>query len=80
MVVLYSGHYRSFNDIQGRMDYFGPFVNRSARLAAVAEGGQVVASRSAYEEVEEKLTNTSVLALGAFKLKGLSAREIIYQV
>lgn len=47
--------------ITRRMDYFGPMVNRSARVSAVAEGGQISASADAIEIIRtlcgERLTD-----------------------
>lgn len=39
--------------ITRRMDYFGPMVNRSARVESVAEGGQITASADVIELVKE---------------------------
>lgn len=39
--------------ITRRMDYFGPMVNRSARVEAVAEGGQITASADVVDIVKE---------------------------
>lgn len=39
--------------ITRRMDYFGPMVNRSARVESVAEGGQITASADVVEIVKE---------------------------
>eukprot|EP00127_Corallochytrium_limacisporum_P003949 Clim_evm34s155 gene=Clim_evmTU34s155 len=69
----------------GRMDYYGPMVNRSARISGVADGGQVVLSRRTLQEIQdvlpaEKLENITISLLGAYKMKGIDEPEIIFQV
>lgn len=44
--------------ITGRMDYFGPMVNRASRIASAADGGQICVSK----DVVQELTDT----IGAF--------------
>ena len=39
--------------ITRRMDYFGPMVNRSARIEGAAEGGQICASADAIELIKQ---------------------------
>ncbi|BFZ58359.1 cysteinyl-tRNA synthetase [Savitreella phatthalungensis] len=38
--------------ITKRMDYFGPMVNRAARISAVADGGQITVSADVVRDVE----------------------------
>jgi adenylate cyclase len=42
------------------MDYFGPMVNRSARVSATAVGGEIMVSADALKEVTPWLQNTDV--------------------
>ncbi|CAE6444827.1 unnamed protein product [Rhizoctonia solani] len=46
--------------ITGRMDYFGPMVNRSARVSATAIGGEIMVSADALKEITPWLQNTDV--------------------
>ena len=60
-------------------DYYGPAVNRAARLRAVATAGQVVVSRSTAELVADHLTDGLVLAeVGDRPLDGMARPERIY--
>ncbi len=66
----------------GRMDYFGPFVNRSARVGSAGHGGQILISKATYEAAIETIEDAEaqVTDLGEHRLKGLSRAEHIYQV
>jgi predicted ATPase/class 3 adenylate cyclase len=65
----------------GRMDYYGPMVNETARIAAAPSGGQVVFSEAAWGIVsrEEPDLGDSVLDLGEHWLKGVSRPTHLWQ-
>jgi predicted ATPase/class 3 adenylate cyclase len=64
----------------GRMDYFGPMVNRSARISAAGHGGQILLSHAVREAAGEELESALVKDLGEHRLKSLSRAERLYQV
>ncbi|KAJ4469519.1 adenylate cyclase [Lentinula aciculospora] len=43
--------------VNHRMDYFGPMVNRSARINSSAAGGQIMCSEEVIREIKAKLHN-----------------------
>ncbi|HEY8297152.1 MAG TPA: adenylate/guanylate cyclase domain-containing protein [Candidatus Baltobacteraceae bacterium] len=62
-------------------DYFGPAVNRVARLLATGHGGQVLLSAIAAELIEGTLEPEIALRpLGVFRLKDLTTPERVYQL
>jgi predicted ATPase/class 3 adenylate cyclase len=62
-------------------DYFGPAVNRTARLMALAHGGQVVASAATADVVADTLPpDVKLVDLGEHLLRDLSRREHVFQV
>ena len=62
-------------------DYFGPAVNRAARLEAIAHGGQVVVSRPTAEVVGDHLpVGVSLRDMGTHHLKDLSRPEVVFQL
>jgi predicted ATPase len=61
-------------------DYFGPAVNRVARLMAVGHGGQTLLSRATRELVRDTLDEgVSVRDLGEHRLKDLLRPERVFQ-
>ncbi|MBN2148666.1 MAG: tetratricopeptide repeat protein [Anaerolineales bacterium] len=62
-------------------DYFGPPLNRVARLLAAAHGGQVLLSLAAQELVRDCLPpSVSLRDMGSHRLKDLFRTEHIYQL
>ena len=62
-------------------DYFGPPLNRVARLLSAARGGQIVLSSAMYELVRDILpANASIIELGLHRLKDLVRPEQVYQL
>jgi predicted ATPase/class 3 adenylate cyclase len=62
-------------------DYFGPAVNRVARLLSAGHGGQVLLSLATQELVRNQLpTGTWLRDLGERRLKDLSRPERIFQL
>jgi predicted ATPase/class 3 adenylate cyclase/Tfp pilus assembly protein PilF len=62
-------------------DYFGPPVNRVARLLSAAHGGQVLLSLPAQELVRDQLpAGTSLMDLGERRLKDLFRPERVFQL
>jgi class 3 adenylate cyclase len=62
-------------------DYFGPAVNRVARLLAIAHGGQVLLSGAMADLVQGDLPpQASLRDLGEHQLKDLARPEYVYQL
>ncbi len=62
-------------------DYFGPAVNRVARLMSVGNGGQVLVSAATASLAQDGLTAGATLHdLGEHRLKDLSRPEQVYQL
>ena len=62
-------------------DYFGPVVNRTARLNAIAHGGQVLVSGATAELLSETLPESVALRdLGLHRLKDLGRPEQVFQL
>src|SRR5579872_2560308 len=66
---------------QRNADYFGPTVNRVARLLAIAYGGQVVVSGAATDLLQGCLpAQTTLRDLGEHQLRDLAFPEHVYQL
>jgi len=62
-------------------DYYGPTVNRAARLRAIAHGGQTIISGATYELVQDQLLEgISLVDMGDHGLKDLTRPEHVYQL
>ncbi|MBC8078547.1 MAG: tetratricopeptide repeat protein, partial [Chloroflexales bacterium] len=62
-------------------DYFGPPLNRIARMLAAGHGGQILLSLATAELVRDRLPPGATLVdLGAHQLKDLSRPEQIFQL
>jgi predicted ATPase/class 3 adenylate cyclase len=62
-------------------DYFGPVVNRTARLEAIAHGGQVLLSGATATLVRDSLpAGTWLTDLGQHRLRDLGRPEHVYQL
>ncbi len=73
-MALHTGECQERND-----DYFGPTVNRVARLLAVAHGGQVVASGTTASLLGD-VDGLSLVDLGAHRLRDLGRPEQVFQL
>ena len=58
-------------------NYFGPSVNRAARLMSIAHGGQVVVSDTTEMLLRDRV---ALRPLGEHRLRGLRGRMTVYQV
>ncbi|KNZ31674.1 MAG: hypothetical protein AD742_17050 [Methylibium sp. NZG] len=62
-------------------DFYGPEVNRAARVMSVAHGGQTLLSRAVADRVAAALpTGASLRDLGRVRLRDLSSPEHVYQL
>jgi predicted ATPase/class 3 adenylate cyclase len=62
-------------------DYFGPTVNRTARIMAAAHGGQVVLSAVAAGLAADRLPDgAAIVDLGEHRLKDLGRPERVFQL
>ncbi len=62
-------------------DYFGPEVNRIARLLAIGHGGQILVSAAAVDLLRDAMpSQASLLDLGAHRLKDLTRPEQVFQL
>ena len=62
-------------------DYYGPPVNRVARLLSAGHGGQVILSQPTYDLVRDNLPEgTSLNDMGEHRLKDLARPEQVFQV
>ena len=62
-------------------DFFGPAVNRAARIMSAANGGQMLLSHAVAESISGRLpSGISLLDLGQVRLRDLTRPERIFQV
>jgi predicted ATPase len=62
-------------------DWFGPALNRTARLMGIGYGGQVLVSGAAHELVsDDLLPGFSFVDLGSHRLRDLSRAEHVWQL
>jgi predicted ATPase/class 3 adenylate cyclase len=61
-------------------DYYGPAVNRAARLMAIGHGGQVLLSGVTAALVSDLGADVSLNELGDVRLRGLNRPEHVYQL
>ena len=83
---VHTGNPKAQEDpVTGRMDYFGPVVNRAARIEGKAQGGQIVISGETKKAIDkaiqtQSLNNIEIIELGFHKLKGLQTDTQLYQL
>jgi class 3 adenylate cyclase len=74
------------NPITGRMDYFGPVVNRAARVSDSSHGGQIICTAEVHEALQAALKEgrfpeaVDVAELGSFNYKGIPQPVQVFQI
>jgi adenylate cyclase len=62
-------------------DYFGPAVNRAARVMSIADGGQVLLSRPTQDVARDRLrAGVDLRDLGERELKGMARPEHVFEL
>ncbi len=62
-------------------DFFGPVVNRAARIMNAAHGGQILVSQAVAALIADRLpTDVALRDLGRVRLRDLTNSELVYQV
>ena len=79
-LALRCGLHRGADEARDQ-DYFGPDVNRAARIMAAAHGGQMLLSQVVADAVAQRLPDgTALRELGLVRLRDLSRPERLYQL
>jgi class 3 adenylate cyclase len=74
------------NPITGRMDYFGPVVNRSARVSDSAHGGQIVCTNEVKARIDLAMAagifneDITMNDLGTYKYKGIHEEVRVFMI
>ncbi len=64
-----------------KADYYGPMVNRAARISGVGHGGQILVSEETWERMDRRVRSAvTETHLGSYQLRGLSGAQGILQV
>ncbi|MEO9170839.1 MAG: adenylate/guanylate cyclase domain-containing protein [Candidatus Baltobacteraceae bacterium] len=66
--------------ISANGDYFGPTLNRVARIMSVGHGGQILVSGTTADRLRDALPDIRLRDLGVHRLKDLTTPEEIYQI
>jgi predicted ATPase/class 3 adenylate cyclase len=74
-IAIYSGA-----AVARESDYFGPALNRAARVLAAAHGGQILVSQSVHEGVVSLPPGITLRELGEHRLRDVQQPEYLYQV
>jgi predicted ATPase/class 3 adenylate cyclase len=61
-------------------DYFGPALNRSARILSIGHGGQILASAMTATLIGDRLADVDLVDLGSHRLRDLDRPEQVFQV
>lgn len=64
-----------------RADYYGPMVNRAARISGIGHGGQILISAESWVDIPRDLqARVTTTDLGSFSLRSLSGTQQIIQI
>ncbi len=62
-------------------DYYGPTLNRAARLRGLGDGGQILCSHALADLISDQLpVGVTLTVLGSFELRGLSRNETVHRL
>jgi predicted ATPase/class 3 adenylate cyclase len=80
-IGIHTGEALLIQDPLGRVDYFGPMVNRAARITDAAHGGQTVASAATCDLLQGARTREfELIDLGRHRLRGVEQAEHLFEV
>jgi predicted ATPase/class 3 adenylate cyclase len=62
-------------------DYFGPVLNRAARLMSAGHGGQMLCSQATADLLQDSLpASVGLVELGSHRLRDLARSEVVFQL